>query len=549
MDAAQLPDLDGLDREALKALLVAHREELRSLAASHEDELRSLHAELESHRRTLSEQTQELRLSGEQIEHLKLVIEKLRRRIFGVKSEKIVIQLEQLELHLEELESSQAEMEAAVERVTPTEEPKTRSRRKPLPEHLPREVVTHLPHGDCCPDCGGQLRQFGHDVTEQLEYIPESFKVIRHVRPKFACSGCDRLVEAAAPSRPIERGLAGPGLLAHVLVSKFADHLPLYRQSEIYARQGVEIERSTLAGWVGGASELLSPLVDAIQKHVLAGSKLHADDTPIPVLAPGSGKTKTGRLWTYVRDDRPAGEDTAPAVWFAYSEDRKGEHPRQHLKNFEGGLQADAYAGFHHLYGDGAIYEVACWAHARRKFHEIHAIHASPTTTEALERIRDLYVIEDQIRGKPADMRLTIRQTRARPLLDDFRKWMEKALRSLSSKSETAGAIRYALSRWRALTRYTEDGHLEIDNSAAERALRAVALGRKNYLFAGSDAGGDRAAAMYSLIGSAKLNGLDPELYLRNVLAQIADHPISRIEELLPWNLAPSLQTQSCQAA
>jgi transposase len=549
MDAAQLPDLDGLDREALKALLVAHREELRSLAASHEDELRSLHAELESHRRTLSEQTQELRSSGEQIEHLKLIIEKLRRRIFGVKSEKIVVQLQQLELHLEELESSQAEMEAAVERVTPAEEPKSISRRKPLPEHLPREVVTHLPHGDCCPDCGGQLRQFGHDVTEQLEYIPESFKVIRHVRPKFACSGCDRVVEAPAPSRPIERGLAGPGLLAHVLVSKFADHLPLYRQSEIYARQGVEIERSTLAGWVGGASELLSPLVDAIQKHVLAGSKLHADDTPIPVLAPGSGKTKTGRLWTYVRDDRPAGEDTAPAVWFAYSEDRKGEHPRQHLMNFEGGLQADAYAGFHHLYGNGAIYEVACWAHARRKFHEIHAIHASPATTEALERIRDLYVIEDQIRGKPADLRLTIRQTRARPLLDDFRKWMEKARRSLSSKSETAGAIRYALSRWRALTRYTEDGHLEIDNSAAERALRAVALGRKNYLFAGSDAGGDRAAAMYSLIGSAKLNGLDPELYLRNVLAQIADHPISRIEELLPWNLAPSQQTQSCQAA
>jgi hypothetical protein len=289
--------------------------------------------------------------------------------------------------------------------------------------------------------------------------------------------------------------------------------------------------------------------VDAIQKHVLAGSKLHADDTPMPVLAPGSGKTKTGRLWTYVRDDRPAGEDTAPAVWFAYSEDRKGERPRQHLKDFKGGLQADAYAGFHHLYGDGAIYEVACWAHARRKFHEIHAIHASPTTTEALERIRDLYVIEDQIRGKPADLRLTIRQTRARPLLDDFRKWMEKTLCSLSSKSETAGAIRYALSRWRALTRYTEDGHLEIDNSAAERALRAVALGRKNYLFAGSDAGGDRAAAIYSLIGSAKLNGLDPELYLRTVLAKIADHPISRIEELLPWNLAPSLQTQSRQAA
>jgi transposase len=545
MVAVPLPDLDSLDVEALKALVISQHGELKKQQEALAEQCQILAEQ----RQTLAEQIKELCSGSEQIEHLKLVIEKLRRRIFGVKSEKIVVQLEQLELHLEELESSQAGMEAAVERVTPAEEPKARSRRKPLPEHLPREVVTHLLDGGCCPDCGGQLRHFGEDVSEQLEYMPESFKVIRHVRPKFACSGCERVVEAPAPSRPIERGLAGPGLLAHVLVSKFADHLPLYRQSEIYARQGVEIERSTLAGWVGGASDLLSPLVDAIQKHVLAGSKLHADDTPIPVLAPGSGKTKTGRLWTYVRDDRPAGEDTAPAVWFAYSEDRKGEHPRQHLKDFKGGLQADAYAGFHHLYGDGAIYEVACWAHARRKFHEIHAIHASPTTTEALERIRDLYVIEDQIRGKPADLRLTIRQTRARPLLDDFRKWMDKALRSLSSKSETAGAIRYALSRWRALTRYTEDGHLEIDNSAAERALRAVALGRKNYLFAGSDAGGDRAAAMYSLIGSAKLNGLDPELYLRTVLAQIADHPISRIEELLPWNLAPSLQIQPCQAA
>ena len=281
-------------------------------------------------------------------------------------------------------------------------------------------MVTHIPERDCCPDCGGDLRHFGDDISEQLEYVPESFKVIRHVRPKFTCTGCDRVVEAPAPSRPIERGLAGPGLLAHVIVSKFADHLPLYRQSEIYARQGVEISRSTMAGWVGAASDLLSPLVDAIRKHVLAGRKLHADDTPMPVLAPGNGKTKTGRLWTYVRDDRPAGEQTAPAVWFAYSEDRKGEHPRQHLKNFNGALQADAYAGFHHLYGNH-IYEAACWAHARRKFHEIHVIHASPTTTEALARIGALYAIEDEIRGKPADLRLSIRQTRARPLLDDLR--------------------------------------------------------------------------------------------------------------------------------
>jgi hypothetical protein len=268
----------------------------------------------------------------------------------------------------------------------------------------------------------------------------------------------------------------------------------------------------------------------------------------MPVLAPGNGKTKTGRLWTYVRDDRPAGEQAAPAVWFAYSEDRRGEHPRQHLKNFTGALQADAYAGFHHLYGNH-IYEAACWAHARRKFHDIHLAHASPTTTEALTRIGALYAIEDEVRGKPVDVRLSVRQTRARPLLEDLRRWMEKALRSLSSKSETAAAIRYALSRWRALTRYTDDGLLEIDNSAAERALRAVALGRKNFLFVGSDCGGERAAAMYTLIGSAKLNGLDPELYLRIVLAQIADHPISQIQDLLPWNLAPSLQTHSSQAA
>lgn len=359
MDRAPLPDLNSLDREDLLALFIAQQEQLDCLISDRDEEIRRLEAELDSHRQTLSDQADELRSRSERIEHLKLMVDKLRHVIFGTKSEKIVIKLEQMELELEDDETTHAELEGAAERVSPTKEPKARPERKPLPEHLSREVVTHTPTGDCCADCGGQLRQFGEDVSEQLEYIPDSFKVIRHVRPKFTCTGCDRVVEALAPSRPIERGLAAPGLLAHVIVSKFADHLPLYRQFEIYARQGVEISSSTLAGWVGAASDLLGPLVDAIQKHVLAGSKLHADDTPMPVLAPGNGKTKTGRLWTYVRDDRPAGDQTASAVWFAYSADRKGEHPRQHLKTFKGALQADAYAGFHHLYGED-IYEAAC---------------------------------------------------------------------------------------------------------------------------------------------------------------------------------------------
>ena len=258
----------------------------------------------------------------------------------------------------------------------------------------------------------------------------------------------------------------------------------------------------------------------------------------MPVLAPGTGKTRTGRLWTYVRDDRPSGDVTAPAVWFAYSPDRKGEHPKQHLRHYKGALQADAYAGFHHLYEDGAIYEVACWAHARRKFHEIHIAHPSPTTTEAIERIAQLYLIERDIRGSTAETRRSVRQTRAKSLLDSLHIWLEARLTLLSRKSETAAAVRYSLSRWRALTRYIENGQLEIDNNAAERALRVVALGRKNYLLAGSEAGGERAATIYSLLGSAKLNGLDPELYVHHVFTLIADHPINRIDELLPWNVS-----------
>src|ERR1035438_1360300 len=522
MTFAALPDLDQLDAEALKALLIARHSEL-----------------MEQHH-----------TDAELIEHLKLVIEKYRRMIFGRKSEKQTAQLEQLEFQLEELETAHAADEAATEATQPsaaqsTTKARPRPARKPLPEDLPREVITHLPAHNCCPDCGGALRKFGEDVSEQLERIPATYKVIRHVRPKFACAGCERVVEAPAPSRPIERGLPGPGLLAHVLVSKYGDHQPLYRQSEIFAREGIDLDRSTLAGWVGAASQLLAPLVDPIREHVLAGKEIHADDTPVAVLAPGNGKTKTGRLWTYVRDDRPAGEDTAPAVWFAYSEDRKGEHPRLHLKDFKGALQADAYSGFQPLYADGTIYEVGCWTHARRKFYDIHVVHASPTTTEALTRIGALYGIEEQVRGKPPELRLAIRQQQAKPLLDELRSWMEKALRSLSTKSEIAAAIRYSLSHWRALTRYVDGGLLEIDNSAAERALRAVAIGRKNYLFLGSDSGGQRAASLYSLIGTAKLCGRDPAFYLRTVLATLPEHPINRIQELLPWNIIDSRQDDS----
>jgi transposase len=502
---ASVVDLSRLDREALEALVVAQQEKLLT--------------------------------RNSEIEHLKLIIAKLRRMMFGTKSEKIAREVEQLELKLEELETGEAARPPAAAPTGSTSTPRRKRKRRPLPEHLPRETHTHMPAGEACSACGGGLSKLGEDVSEMLEYIPASFKVIRHVRPKMCCTCCDTIMQAAAPSRPIDRGLAGPGLLAHVLVSKYADHLPLYRQSEIYAREGVDLDRSTLADWVGAASYLLSPLVDQLRKHVLAASKIHADDTPVPVLAPGTGKTKTARLWTYVRDDRPAGSAVPPAVWFSYTEDRKGEHPKQHLSPFAGVLQADGYAGFHHLYEGGRIVEAACWAHARRKFYDIHAAIAG----EAIQRIGKLYDIERAIRGQEADLRCEIRQARARPIMDDLHRWLQKNLADLSRKSDTAVAIRYALSRWRALGRYLDDGAIEIDNSAAERALRVVALGRKNYLFAGSDAGGQRAAAIYSLLGSAKLNRLDPELYLRYVLERIADHPVNRIHQLLPWNLASEL--------
>jgi transposase len=512
-----LPDLDALDSEKLKALVI----EKHVLVIEKQAELASQHDE---------------------IQRLKLFIAKLQRMQFGPSSERLARQIDQLELHLEDLETTKTAKPTTVapHAVPPAAQPA----RKPLPAELPRETETVSPKETACPDCGGTLKPLGEDVSEMLEFVPSRFKVIRTVRPKLACNRCDAIVQEPAPHRPIDRGLAGPGLLAHVLVGKYCDHLPLYRQSEIYAREGVDLDRSTLAGWVGGASRTLEPLVNAIQKYVLAAMKIHADDIPVPVLAPGNGKTKTGRLWTYVRDDRPSGSAEAPAVWFAYSPDRKSEHPSNHLVTFRGRMQADAFPGFNPVYERG-VTEIACWAHVRRKFHDLYETHQSPIAKEALERIGALYGIERDIRGRPPDERKKVRNERARPLLDDLKQWFKTLLTKLSKKSDVAGSIHYALGRWTPLLRYCDDGALEIDNNAAERALRAVALGRKNYLFAGSNAGGERAAAMYTLIGSAKLNGIDPEAYLSHVLTRIADHPINRINELLPWNVGLPRRTEN----
>jgi transposase len=520
---------------------VPHRTELPDDIESLKQLVRDQSATVEAMRSVLNSRDLE-------IEHLKLMLAKLRRAQYGRSSEALDERINQLELSIEELEAS--EVQAAPASTEPTVA-KDKPVRKPLPPSLPREtLIFPAVAPECaCPACGGKLRPLGEDVTEILERVPEHFKVIRVVRPKLSCASCSQIVQAAAPSRPIERGIAGPGLLAHILIGKYCDHLPLYRQSQIYARDGIDLDRSTLAGMVGRCAALLTPLADAIGKHVRSAVKIHADDTPIPVLSPGNGKTKTGRLWTYVRDDRPWGDTAPPAVWFRYSPDRKGERPLAHLKHFNGILQADGYAGFNRLYETGRVKEVGCWAHVRRPFYDLDVAGDSPTAREALARIQGLFAIEAEIRGRPADERRSARQARAGPLLEDLHGWFHSTLTKLSRKSPLAIAIRYALTRWTALTRYRDDGRLEIDNNAAERALRAVALGRKNFLFLGADAGGERAEAIYSLIGTAKLNGIDPEGYLRYVLERIADHPINRIEELLPWNVAHELAAQRALAA
>ena len=478
-----------------------------------------------------------------EIEKLRFQLARLKRAQFGQSSEKIERTVEQLELAIETLEEDDAERTAAIPAVASAiDAASTKPARRPLPDHLPREEIVH-PAACSCPNCGGALRRIGADVTETLDYVPGRFKVVRHVREAFSCRSCETMVQAPAPHHTIIRGRAGSGLLAHIVVSKFDDHLPLYRQAEIYARDGVTLETSTLSGWVGATAAALAPLVEALRRDVIGSDVLHGDDTPVPVLAPGAGKTKTGRLWTYVRDERPHRGERPPGAVFFYSPDRKGERPLAHLKDFTGVLHADGYAGFNGLYESGRIVEAACWAHVRRKFFDVHAANGSEIAKQALDRIGALYGIEAAINGASPEERHRQRQAQSKPIAAALKAWAQEISPKLSGRSELAAAFRYMLARWLALIRCFEDGRLSLDNNAAERALRGVAIGRKNYLFAGSDRGGERAAAMYSLIETAKLNGIDPEAYLQDVLARIADHPINRITELLPWNWQPAEPT------
>lgn len=484
---------------------------------------------------------------------LRLMVDKLKLQLLRRVHAQFGTSSEQLQANL--IDEQALPVTACKPAGTKAEAANTPTIDRSLPAHLPREAQVHRPgtnaaHHDAagqpcgCTACGGRLRQIGQDVSEQLEYVPAHFKVIRHVRPKLACVRCQCIFQADAASRPIARGLAAAGLLAHVLVSKYCDHLPLYRQSGIYARSGVQIDRSTMAGWVDHSERLLAPLVAALGRYTLAAAKLHADDTPVPVLAPGQGKARTARLWVYVRDDRPAGAGEPPAAWYQYTRDRKGEHPQRHLRHFHGVLQADAYGGWGKLYDGDRVTEAACWAHARRPWWELYLSTGKAEDSiaaQALQRIAALYAVEKEVRGQPPDVRRAHRQARAAPLLDELYAWLSGLVGRVSAKSDLARAIGYTLTRWQALTRYRDDGRIEMDNNAAERALRGVALGRGNYLFMGSDAGGERAAAIYSLVQTAKLNGLDPEGYLREVLARIADHPICDIDELLPWNIGKGL--------
>jgi transposase len=481
------------------------------------------------------------------IEKLKAQLATLRRARFGQSSEKLDRQIEQLELIIGDLEEGEAENEAraaAAPAVPPPDRPAREGNRKPLPGHLPREVVDHE-GASACPACGSErLRRIDDDRREVLEYVPSHFKVVVHVRPKLSCRDCETITQPSMPTLPIERGRPGPGLAAHVIISKYCDHTPLNRQSDIYAREGVDLDRSTMAGWVGKIAWLVTPLAQAIGDYARAGPSVHADDTPIPVQDPGKGKTKTGQLWVVVRDEKPWGSCNPRAAYYHYSPNRRGEHAHALLAPCRGYLHADGYTGFGKLYqpdaqGHATLLEVACWAHARRGIFDDYAKTKSALATAALEKIGDLFTIEREINGENPHIRLAARQKRSVPLLAELKAFMETSLNRISQKGDLAKAFRYCLKRWEALTRYTLDGRLEMSNNAAERAIRPLTLGRRNWTFLGSDTGGTRAAVFYTIIQTAKLNGINPQAYLTDIIQRIADHPAKDIDQLLPWNWVP----------
>ena len=509
------------DIDALKAALLAER------AARREFEARASGAEA-------------------MVAHLKLLIARMKRDRFGASAERGRKLLDQLEMQLEELETAAAEDEAAAGRAEAdktTVRPFTRAKpvRAPLPAHLPRERVV-LPAPTSCPCCGGKLAKLGETITETLESIPRTYKVIQTVREKFSCRSCETITQPPAPFHPIARGRAGANLLATIVHGKFCEHQPLNRQSESFAREGIDLSVSTLADWIGACTTALTPLVTLLRAHVLAAERIHGDDTTVPVLA--KTKTITGRLWTYVRDDRPFGGLAPPAAILFYSRDRGGEHPCRHLAGYAGILQADAYAGFNELYHParkpGPIAEAACWAHGRRKLFVLADVEKAPLAIEAVRRIDAIFDIERDINGLMPEQRRVARQVRVAPLVTELEHWMGGERGRLSRHADVAKAMDYMLKRWGAFTRFLDDGRICLTNNAAERTLRGIALGRKSWLFAGSDRGGERAAAMYSLIATAKLNDVDPRAWLADVLARIADQPASRLHELLPWHWAPS---------
>ena len=503
------------------------------------------------------------------VQTLRARIAKLQKQAFGKSSEKIEREIEQLELALEDLQVAMAEADETAgldddiedDVAAPSEaatEERAPRRRPRISQDAQRER-RELDPGDTCPDCGGDLRVLGEDVSELIDMIAAQLKIVEIARIKKSCRRCEKIVQEPAPSRPIPRSMAGPGLLAYILTSKFDDHVPLYRQHEIFERMGADIPDTTLVDWCGAAMRTLAPLIERIEADVMASDILHADDTPIRVLdrsakSKGLGKgVKQGRIWTYVRDQRPWSGAAPPGAVYYFSPDRKGEHPRKHLKNSAGVLQADAYSGFRALYdpradGSAQFREAACWAHLRRAFHDIWTATKSEIAKEALDWIGQFYDIEREIKGMTPGERHAIRQQKTKPKVEAFHAWAEAQLTRSPGKSDLAKAFRYGLSRWPSFTLFLEDGRVAIDNNAAERGMRPIGVGRRNWLFAGSDTGGETLARAMTIVETAKMNGLDPQAYLADILARIHDHKINRLDELLPWNWQPA-PAQDCKAA